>query len=216
MNVPVRTLPIRVPPMPGEALDSWLEALATRLDTPLTHMLDALGLSRHDRASRAGPPPNWTIHLTQHEAAHLGAATGVSPQTLRGMTLSRWAGHFLTLDPTARTVNVRSSWTRARGSRYCPLCLAETGGRWQLTWRLTWHFACLDHGVLLQARCGDCGRMPRELGHALSSVPVPGRCSLPRLDVAKRATARPAVSRWPAATRTPATSMSSRFSPASN
>lgn len=28
-----RTLPIRLTPLPGEALDSWLEALAERLHT---------------------------------------------------------------------------------------------------------------------------------------------------------------------------------------
>ena len=34
------------------------------------------------------------------------------------------------------------SLEQTSGSRYCPKCLAESGGRWQLQWRLAWTFAC--------------------------------------------------------------------------
>ena len=39
---PVRTLPIRVPPLPGEAIDSWLEAIAHRTDTTFVDLDTAL------------------------------------------------------------------------------------------------------------------------------------------------------------------------------
>ncbi len=41
----VRTLPIRLPPVAGEALDSWLEALAHRNATAFGDLLSAVGLT---------------------------------------------------------------------------------------------------------------------------------------------------------------------------
>ena len=35
-------LPVRVEPMPGEALESWLAALATRMDATWGELLDAV------------------------------------------------------------------------------------------------------------------------------------------------------------------------------
>ena len=46
---PVRALPIHLAPLPGEALDSWLEALAHRLHTRLGDLLAAVGLPEPDR-----------------------------------------------------------------------------------------------------------------------------------------------------------------------
>jgi hypothetical protein len=40
---PGRTLPLRVPPVPGEALDSWLEALARRRQVTVGTLAAALG-----------------------------------------------------------------------------------------------------------------------------------------------------------------------------
>jgi hypothetical protein len=41
----VRTLPIRVDPIDGEAIDSWLEATARRTHTAFGDLLTAVGLS---------------------------------------------------------------------------------------------------------------------------------------------------------------------------
>ena len=43
MSVPARTLPLRVPIVPGEALDSWLEALARRHQVTVGMLTTALG-----------------------------------------------------------------------------------------------------------------------------------------------------------------------------
>ena len=40
----IRTLPLRLDPIPGEALDSWLAALAHRSHTAWADMLTAAGL----------------------------------------------------------------------------------------------------------------------------------------------------------------------------
>ena len=43
----VRTLPIRVAPIEGEALDSWLEAIAHRTHTAFGDVLSAVALDSH-------------------------------------------------------------------------------------------------------------------------------------------------------------------------
>jgi hypothetical protein len=50
---------------------------------------------------------------------------------------------------------------RRDGSRYCPQCLAARDGRWMLSWRLPWTFACAAHGTVLLDDCPACGRPPR-------------------------------------------------------
>ena len=66
---------------------------------------------------------------------------------------------------------------RRRGSRYCPSCLAELGGRWLLAWRLGWIFACTAHGVLLCDTCPACGQEPRSRTGRASGLNPPGTCA---------------------------------------
>lgn len=47
----VRSLPIRLEPVHGEAIDSWLEALAQRNQTFQADLLAAVGLRRDLRSS---------------------------------------------------------------------------------------------------------------------------------------------------------------------
>jgi hypothetical protein len=54
MTAAPRTLPIRVAPVPGEALDSWHEALAARLQATLADLAAAMFPAR--RPGRPGPP----------------------------------------------------------------------------------------------------------------------------------------------------------------
>ena len=73
-----RSLPIRVPPLPGEALDSWFDALAYRLQVPVSDLLPALGLSAgaRRRADRAlDIPADWTILLRPTEAGAIACAS---------------------------------------------------------------------------------------------------------------------------------------------
>ena len=65
---------------------------------------------------------------------------------------------------------------RRRGSRYCPSCLAERDGRWLLSWRLGWVFACTTHGVLLCDTCPACGQIPRGRAGRAGLNP-PGSCA---------------------------------------
>jgi DNA-binding transcriptional LysR family regulator len=178
----VRTLPIRLDPLAGEALDSWMEALAHRNHTVLEDLLGAVGLKTADIRSGGN---TWIIELSSDEAAAVSSATGIDVSAVQAMTLSHYAERALRIGPGA-TVNRTFPWGRGRGSRYCPKCLAETGGRWQLRWRLGWSFACLRHRCLLADVCPACKRPERLYTHIGTVIPTPGRCANPAADATGR------------------------------
>ncbi|WP_412566119.1 TniQ family protein [Streptomyces nojiriensis] len=94
------------------------------------------------------------------------------------MTLRPCDGHAVVLVPGQRRAHRQLLWGRA-GSRFCPACLEETGGRWQVTWRLGWSFACTRHHVLLADRCPACHRIsPPSLPPPPGSTP-PGKVRKP-------------------------------------
>lgn len=179
----LRRLPIRVPPLPGEALDSWSEALAARLLTPLGHVLWSLGLGtpprRKSEDSPRDIPADWTIMLRPHESERLAFAAGLEPHQVDCMTLAAYQNKAVRIDADKREVNRRVLWGRGRGSRYCPECLAANGGRWPLMWRLSWSFACTIHHRLLADLCPCCGKVPRLRASSRHVVPRPGLCPAP-------------------------------------
>ncbi|MFF2375100.1 TniQ family protein [Streptomyces xiamenensis] len=173
-----RTLPIRLPPLPGEALDSWLEALSARLDTTQGETLHHLGFparTQH-RGAEQKQPPDWTIMLRDQETNQLADSSGLPPETITQMTLARYFPHAIQLDLDRRHVDRRTLWGRGSGSRFCPDCLHENYGRWQLSWRLGWAFACTRHYRLLADCCPACERIPRHRPHSGRSVPRLGAC----------------------------------------
>lgn len=168
---PVRSLPIRVAPLPGEAIDSWLEAMASRLSVSWGEMLDALDLP----VSGGGFPP-WTVNPSREQVEEISEASGVSVAQLQGMVLRCYSDRALVLDGTRLTQAASSPWTRRSGSRFCPECLRQSGGRWQLAWRLGWAFACVKHHCLLADTCPACGAVPRIRTLPSFVTPQPGRC----------------------------------------
>ncbi|MFF1715781.1 TniQ family protein [Streptomyces sp. NPDC058268] len=177
---PRETFPIRLNSVPGEALDSWLEALAHRLHTPLGDVLLALGAHPQDQD---GPGSNSTQSLTRllapDAATAIARTTGTAPDVLHTMTLAHYGQRVLSIDQASGLVIKSSLWGRSSGSRFCPDCLADTGGRWQLSWRLGWSFACVKHGRLLADLCPHCGSDQRRRPHAISDIPQPGHCPNP-------------------------------------
>jgi len=179
----LRSLPIRVAPLPGEALDSWLDALAFRMHMPTGDLLASVGLTRHvHHRTPGGPRPNWMTRLYPDEACTIAMTTGTTAAQVTAMTLSAYDGRALIIDQNSGQVNRKRLWGRNAGSRYCPSCLAETDGRWSLSWRLGWSFACLRHQCLLTDACPKCNRIQhvyRFRGHrhshpALCGYPAPG------------------------------------------
>jgi DNA-binding transcriptional ArsR family regulator len=152
---PARTLPLRVPIAPGEALDSWLEALARRSQVTVGTLTAALG---------------WPF-----PASPGGLVAGIPAQVLRriedqaGLPAGR-------LDDAVLDRYLPLGPVRRRGSRYCPQCLAERDGRWLLSWRLGWVFACTAHSVLLCDTCPACGQASRSRTGRTAHGP-PGSCA---------------------------------------
>jgi len=171
----IRSLPIRLQPSAGEALDSWLEALAYRNSTAFADLLTAVGLKPFNGTATTG----WIVELTAHESATISAATAVDPDRLAEMTLAHYAGRAVRIDKQSRAVNKAYPWGGARGSRFCPACLKETGGRWKLSWRLGWTFACLEHHCLLADACPDCGAVQRRRTHVGELIPQVAGCAHP-------------------------------------
>jgi hypothetical protein len=126
----------------------------------------------------------WIIELDPQQRDRLARATGVADEQLDAMTLSRY--HRVGRRMRGGAQISRGPWERATGSRFCPDCLRETGGRWQLTWRLAWSFACVTHQRLLADDCPDCGRAQRCVPHPAGVVPQPGRCARPGSPVRAR------------------------------
>ncbi|ORA35982.1 TniQ family protein [Mycobacterium aquaticum] len=178
----VRTLPIRVAPIAGEALDSWLEAYAHRTHTAFGDMLSATGLTPRPGLRTSG----WIVHLTPDQRDSIAFASGVTAAQLDMMTIDHYAGRAVRVNPDSATLSRAFPWGRGNGSRFCPLCLAETGGRWQLAWRLGWTFACLRHRCLLADTCPQCGAVQRRRPHVSELIPQPGRCAHPATDAVGR------------------------------
>lgn len=164
-----RTLPIRVAPIEGEAIDSWLEALARRMATPLAVVLAALNLPVARR-------PSWLVRPSPAQLDTIGIATGLHPDAILTMTLSRYDGTGLEIDRTSDRIAATFPFGYRPWSRYCPYCLAQTDGRWQLHWRLGWSFACVRHHCLLADECPRCGKHPRQVFEPTHSVPAASRC----------------------------------------
>ncbi|WP_433625740.1 TniQ family protein [Nocardia sp. CA-120079] len=171
----IRTLPIRVAPVPGEALDSWLEAVAARSHTAWADLLTAVGLLKASTAQSS----NWVFKLRPQETAAIATATGIAATSIAAMTLARFDEAAVSIDTRSRKVLRTFPWGRGRGSRYCPGCLADTGGRWQLSWRLGWSFVCARHQCLLVDHCPGCGQRPRLRTMPGDVVPMPGHCNKP-------------------------------------
>lgn len=181
MRTPARTLPIRLPPLPGEALDSWLEATARRMDTALGDVLLHFGFPVRHRAGNQfkGIPADWTIVLDEQQINALARATGTPPEAVAALTLAHYDGRALHMSAGGRAVSRHVLWGRGGGSRFCPECLLASGGRWQLSWRLGFSFACTQHRRLLADCCPHCGRVPRQRPRSGRSVPRPELCGNP-------------------------------------
>jgi len=157
-------LPVRLTPVVGEAIDSWLEASARSLDLSLGQLFGLLGISLRRQQA-------LVRRLAPAEIAILVEGTRVPAPELLAMTLSRYDGTATELNDNTGLVNQSFPFAARAGSRYCPECLAETVGRWQLQWRLGWSFVCVRHRCLLVDVCPNCARRPRKEPTQLCAVP---------------------------------------------
>ena len=172
----LRSLPLRVAPLPGEALDSWLEALAFRMGAPWGDLCEAVGLN--DCAQHRGALTNgWLAQLSTQQLAAIELATGVDRIVVASMTLhSAVAAVGGGLDTGSGAIT-SLLWMQSGRSRFCPHCLAENGGRWYQLWRLRWSVACSKHRCLLADFCPKCRQPQRIRSIQLGHVPTPLHCA---------------------------------------
>lgn len=196
--VGARTFPIRLAPMQGEALDSWLEATGHRMGAAWGDILHATGLPSQIQSGTA----TWLSRLTHTQSTVLSQATGQDRATVEDMTLARYDGVALRIHTSSAAVSRAFPWTRRRFSRFCPHCLRQTQGRWQLSWRLGWAFACPTHRCLLADHCPVCRQRQRQRPTPIDLIPHPGSCTAPSTDIAGRAQPRCAADLTTATTHT--------------
>jgi hypothetical protein len=167
-----RTLPLRVEPLPGEAIDSWLECVARRSNVTWGELRAALG-----GVLPAGPNPDrWIGNLTREQLRTISFASGLDRAALQSMTLMGYPSAAVGFNPITARSAATYPWRHIRASRFCPQCLGSNGGRWKLSWRMVWFFACPEHACLLAHNCPECGAAQR-VRPVVNAVPQPGRCT---------------------------------------
>ena len=170
----LRTFPLRIAPVDGEALDSWLEALSARMQVTWGDLLVGVGLPvERSRSYTSG----WLVELTDLQARSISAVTGTDVATLQAMTLHHINRALLQGSTLAPESLESMLWLRGRRSRFCPRCLADIEGRWKLVWRLRWSFVCMRHQCLLADGCPACQSLQRVAPTTVDLVPTPGRCT---------------------------------------
>lgn len=172
-----RTLPVRIAPIAGESLDSWLEAIAERLDATWGDLAEGVGLaSRHQQRRRDYLAASLRgLSLSQLDA--MSRTTGLDAAALKSMTFSDMSDRPIGGVGESAAPPNSLLWLRGFRSRYCAQCLSESSGRWSLWWRLRWAFACERHRCLLQDLCPDCQRTQRTDAPPRGLVPRLGRCT---------------------------------------
>ncbi len=156
-------LPGHVAPIEGEALISWVAALAAVNGmTPRLFCRDALGLDVRQSSS-------WWRHPGPSVMVQIRRWTGIAHGRLARMTLSGWAiarGDDDADRFTASRWAGRTNGEKRRGRiDVCTLCLAEAHRpHLPLIWMLGWAGACPRHGTMLTSRCPSCGNSLRLRG----------------------------------------------------
>ncbi len=168
-----RSFPLRVAPIDGEALDSWLDAIAHRHHVPRGAILERCAIAPNSFYGA------WIRLLSPADIDGIAQATGYGPDVVDAMAFPRTGSGAGPLSG-ARTLP-SSTWDWRASSRWCPHCLTDTGGRWMLAWRLNWTFACPAHHCLLQDGCPSCDAPQRRRAPAYQ-IPEPGRCAQPTRD----------------------------------
>lgn len=162
----LRTLPLRLEVRDDESVDSWLEALSRRYGISPRSMLALLGLDcKSDYIGTMAAKLDAAAWTSAERAARLPS----------GVLYAAAGGDYSTV-----------SALPSGGSRFCPRCLDETGGRWRLWWRLNWSVACTRHRLLLVERCPACaspqrtrvpgGKTPVDPATCTQSDKARGRC----------------------------------------
>lgn len=155
-----RTLPIRIEPRPGESIASYINGCSSQLNVPPLQLLVRTGLRTGGRGYRW--LPGWGVTLSKYAMDRFSYVTRLPRDLVSDMLLSYYDGVAIDLSglPPGKSPNwghvAQRQWAYFTGSHVCPSCLDETGGAYQLKWKLPWSFACAKHSCLLVDTCPSC------------------------------------------------------------
>ncbi|GAC51098.1 Helix-turn-helix motif harboring protein of FIS regulatory family [Mycobacteroides abscessus subsp. abscessus] len=175
-----RTLAVRIPAVPGESIESWTDAYASRFNVPRSvfRYLNYGLRTRHGLIQLPATPGGLQP---------LADATETSLEDLLTMTeyafptVDASAGAFARREADQRGWTLRNIFRLRPASRFCPHCLSENGGRWLLRWRIGWELVCPRHQCLLVDLCQRCGTSPA-LHRMATDIPVLQECGAHMLD----------------------------------
>lgn len=145
------TLPIRVEPIPGESLVSWLAAHATRMNCWWGEVLQIV-LPAGTDLGRCDRDLVLVGHLRDDQRDAIASATHSDPAEVEAMTLAgRYGQQLITIDPDSGRPD--TPWGKISRLRFCPLCLTSDPGRDRLEWLLPWITTCPEHRCYLSDAC---------------------------------------------------------------
>lgn len=159
--------PITVTPLPDELPVSWLWRMASRYGMTSSATLAALGLPQVNASV-----PRLEAYLRRHADA-LAAALGTQPFPVDEPPSS--VGAF-EVELKRFAVDYRIGRLPAATIRFCPPCLAESGGAWLRSWRRRTPAACPTHEVQLLVRCPECGAVPFSRSIWMTAATPPWIC----------------------------------------
>jgi len=170
-----RRLVIRLALIWGETLPSYVDRLAELYQVSLRSMLERIGIATGTREL----PKGYGILLDSHNVERLVHTTGLSLEQIEGALFRKYEGvtYRLSGDEGELQRVALSEWMFIRGSQFCPRCLAESGGVWQIEWKLPWSFICPKHKIFLYDRCPECGKRPRSRLGRGGRLATPMRCN---------------------------------------
>lgn len=161
-------LPITLTPVPGEAIDGYLERLAAHNGYSNPAFINALV----DRSE----PAILTIAPGPRLLDRLGQLSDQSPSSLHAATLGALPGIATVGDEDAAQGAVRvwrrtaaQGWSPEHGTAICPRCLTADE-IWRIGWRHPWVTTCLTHECWLVSNCPTCDRRFRSGRTPLRSI----------------------------------------------
>lgn len=157
-------LPITLTPVPGEAIDGYLERLAAHNGYSNPAFID--------RLAGGACTPLLTLAPNTQLLDRLAVLSGQPLSCLRAMTLGALPGTEADVDADAVLAWRRvaaAGWPPERSTAICPRCLTADGS-WRMAWRHPWVTTCVSHGSWLVSTCPTCDRRFRSGRTTLRSI----------------------------------------------
>lgn len=143
---------MQLTPLPFESFSSWFLAYCRLMVAAPMDVAEHFGI-----VEQIVRRPMLRIDvegLDDAGLARVAHASGVGASSIA----STWLTHRLIQRRVDELLPAYDRVLRARHLAYCPRCLDETDGRWDLRWRLPWRQACVTHRVRLVEKCWVCDR----------------------------------------------------------